>query len=671
MKNRRIKRLLSGLLAAGMLFAMQVSVPALASGDNPLSEEAEENEEDSEYVESSEILTEERSDVSAEEAADRLYGMGLLRGVGTDEDGKPIYELERTPTRAEALTMFVRLIGKERTALAGAWSTPFTDVPEWAAGYVGYAYDAGLTKGVSPDRFDSDSPVTAEQYLTFLLRALAYTEGTDFVWDQAHLLSDRIGLTDSAFDVQAGFTRGDAVLLSYRALSCRLSSGELTLAAVAFNTEHTGLPQIFINAGGGELTKEYLDCLVSVSSGEESRSFSDAAAQVKVRGNNSAKRPKKPYRIKFDSKMPMLGLNDGLKAKSWVLLAEYSDRSMLRNSTAFFLGEKILGADGYYVSDCCYVNLFIDGEYEGVYLLAEQQQVNKHRVNVTEPDKDDPRTDIGYLIEMDRYFDSEDPGITFRLRTSLPDDIETRKKAAVGYVIQSDIYSADQRNHIKKVMQNIWDIMRRASCYGEYYTLDANGNLIPDPDATSPEDCISKVVDLNSLADMFLLQELVENMDVSWSSFFFSIDLSENGNHKLTFEAPWDFDWSLGQGEYRENALWSSTRGTVGRDYNPWLHIVAGQEWFLKLAGERWNALEQSELIPQTCARISELTDTYGIAFACNFDRWPECMEYDAEFVSAKVSSLPTQEENAEWVAEFLRTREAFLNSLFNPTKAE
>ncbi len=61
------------------------------------------------------------------------------------------------------------------------------------------------------------------------------------------------------------------------------------------------------------------------------------------------KNEKKPYRIKFDKKQVMLGLNNDLSAKSWVLLAEYVDKTLLINTTAFFMGNEILGGDGYYV----------------------------------------------------------------------------------------------------------------------------------------------------------------------------------------------------------------------------------------------------------------------------------------------------------------------------------
>ena len=68
----------------------------------------------------------------AEDAADALYALGLFQGAGTDSDGAPVFELGRAMTRSEAVTMLVRLLGRENEALSGKWETPFTDVPAWA-----------------------------------------------------------------------------------------------------------------------------------------------------------------------------------------------------------------------------------------------------------------------------------------------------------------------------------------------------------------------------------------------------------------------------------------------------------------------------------------------------------------------------------------------------------
>ena len=157
----------------------------------------------------------------ATEAADKLHALGLFNGTGTGADGKPIYDLDRAPTRHEAVTMLVRLLGKEAEALAGTWETPFTDVAEWAKPYVGYAYANGLTSGTSATTYSGNDTVTASQYITFVLRALGYDSSTDFQWNKAWELSDKIGLTDGRYNAKTTkFLRGDVVIISYNSLSC-------------------------------------------------------------------------------------------------------------------------------------------------------------------------------------------------------------------------------------------------------------------------------------------------------------------------------------------------------------------------------------------------------------------------------------------------------------------
>jgi len=152
-------------------------------------------------------------------AANKLYELGLFKGTGTDENGAPIFELDRAPTRHEAVTMLVRLLGKDEEAKNGKWNIPFTDVADWAKPYVGYAYANGLTSGTSATTFGGDAKVSATQYLTFVLRSLGYTSGTDFEWDKAWLLSDKLGITDGRYGADSEFTRGDVAIISYNALS--------------------------------------------------------------------------------------------------------------------------------------------------------------------------------------------------------------------------------------------------------------------------------------------------------------------------------------------------------------------------------------------------------------------------------------------------------------------
>jgi hypothetical protein len=171
------------------------------------------------------------ADARTIDTADALNSLGLFEGTGKDDDGAPMYELDRSPTRNEAIVMLIRLLGKEQEALSGDWDMPFTDVVNWVKPYVGYAYAHGLTDGTSPTTFSGDLTVTATQYLTFVLRALGYKDGADFSWDKAWELSDQIGLTNGEYGAEStDFFRGDVVLVSVQALAVNQKDDGETLA---------------------------------------------------------------------------------------------------------------------------------------------------------------------------------------------------------------------------------------------------------------------------------------------------------------------------------------------------------------------------------------------------------------------------------------------------------
>ncbi len=155
--------------------------------------------------------------------ADSLSEMGLFLGTGNG------YELDRASTRAEAAVMLVRILGKEAEVKEGAYTDPFTDVPDWAENYVGYMYENGLTKGVSDTAFDPGTPCTSQMFTAFVLRALGYSEeGGDFTYAQAKEFAAGIGLAAGS-DTSGGFLRGDMVAASYSALFLPVNNGGGTI----------------------------------------------------------------------------------------------------------------------------------------------------------------------------------------------------------------------------------------------------------------------------------------------------------------------------------------------------------------------------------------------------------------------------------------------------------
>ncbi|MBQ7254946.1 MAG: hypothetical protein IJS31_01700 [Oscillospiraceae bacterium] len=163
-------------------------------------------------------------------SAECLHSMGIINGIGQDSAGQPLYQLGRPITREEAITVIVRLIGAEKDALEGAWDIPFEDVSDWASPYVGYAYHHKITLGTSTSRFSGSNAVSAEQYLTFLLRTLQYTDPADFTWDAPFALADRLGITYGEYANGCDFLRGDVCYVTWNAMTVSMKDGTACLA---------------------------------------------------------------------------------------------------------------------------------------------------------------------------------------------------------------------------------------------------------------------------------------------------------------------------------------------------------------------------------------------------------------------------------------------------------
>ena len=220
------------------------------------------------------------------DAADELYSLGLFAGTGTDAKGNPVYSLDRTLTRQEAITMVLSLLGKTEEARQTVSMTHFLDVDAWAVPYVGYAYQQGITAGVSSSEFGAHRDVTATEFLTFLLRCLGYENSKDFSWNKATAKTDWIGITRGDYADQDVLTRGDAVVACERTLHAFCKDSKKTLAEQILGLaldeplslpekvansdyvfrlsdmpEYTGAPYVILNAGIPSFSEDELSHL--------------------------------------------------------------------------------------------------------------------------------------------------------------------------------------------------------------------------------------------------------------------------------------------------------------------------------------------------------------------------------------------------------------------------
>ncbi|MCH5349808.1 MAG: CotH kinase family protein [Oscillospiraceae bacterium] len=440
----------------------------------------------------------------------------------------------------------------------------------------------------------------------------------------------------------------------------------------------------------------YEACTVTLTDTDGIVSVNAAEADVKVRGNWTTNYSKKPLRIKFSEKQNLLGLNDGAEMKNWVLLAEYKDTSMLRNKTALAISREILGADGLYAADSTLVEVEINGEYWGVYLLTEQQQVNPDRVNIYEPEKDYEAVDIGYFMEFDGYFFNEDDLHQFRVdyadnaplipfdgnggsgRTMSPLNTGHGDRTQdVGITIKSNIYSQYQHDFIASYINNIYRIMYEAAYNDKAYKFHWEYPELEESDST-PQHAVEIAVDVDSLADMYIISELTCDADIYWSSFFMDINMGRGGSelredvHEiglLTFEAPWDFDSAMGnkdrcadgKGFYAANIVYD-----VNDQYetiNPWLAVLMYEDWFQDIIREKWTSAYDSGVFDRAYEMIENDTAQYHDAFERNYQRWDNLLHNEAAGEWSKRSAqCKTHEESAAYLEEWLRTRVEFLN---------
>jgi len=321
---------------------------------------------------------------------------------------------------------------------------------------------------------------------------------------------------------------------------------------------------------------------------------------------------KKPYRLKFDTKINLLGLNNGNKFKSWVLLADYFDTSLLRNFTSFNLAKVF----DFYSSDCQHVELYLNGEYLGIYLLAEQQQIDKKRINIEEYKEGQAEIDnTGYLLEEDFSWRVEEPCISASLGGK-----------ELWFDIKSDTYEESQIAFIQSYIREAFEVLDNT----ESTELDA-----------------STYFDLNSAVDMFLYCLIICDGDPN-SSFY----LAKDKDGKIQFCAPWDEDWALGND--RDHT--SETKVEI----NNIVLEFAKFDWFNDLLVSRYNekkaqinsildtVTNEKELLAPSIERHFEKWDLIGKitmfqpAIYETFDSYDDYFDYLYNYLAARLSFVET-----------------------------
>ncbi len=420
--------------------------------------------------------------------------------------------------------------------------------------------------------------------------------------------------------------------------------------------------EIIYADGKKKTADKWIYSIVDVFNTEEKYMLS-ADASVKVRGNASAAASPYPLRIKFDKKQSMLGLNHNNDFKNWVLLKPWYE--VTTDYTAFMLGNKIY-EDRYYISDGTYVNVFVNGKYYGLYLLCEQNQVKKKRINVNEPEDGDTSTSTGYLVEIDNYAGNDlDANPYFKVpykyngnKITLT-DFTGRTGTLVTYTrytIHSEIYSDAQTEFISEYINNAFLILYSAVENNEFLMFDENYRIVSaNGTYNSAKDTISAVFDIESVVDTYLIEEIMGNYDRGNGSFYMCVDFSKNSKYKkLTFTAPWDFNWCIIGNDYIAGSFDDyAMDGKYAENPNPWLILFMKEEWFRALVAERINELYDAGTFDEV---LNKVTDNVKSA-ENDFKYWEENGGVDNAYnkalrtinkIKARVKWLKDESEN--WV---------------------
>lgn len=334
---------------------------------------------------------------------------------------------------------------------------------------------------------------------------------------------------------------------------------------------------------------------------------------IRGRGNSTWSTPKKPYKLKFSKKQDLFNMG---KNKHWVLLADYYDPTHIRNKVTYWIGKQ-LGMD--YTPECVYVDVVMNGEYYGSYLLSEQVRLDTERVDLDNLEDvpeavDEPTISGGYLLSM--CPDVLEDGKTFS--TSRRNDFLIESPEFEEYTNEA------QYNYIKNYVQKTEDAI-----YGSGFQAD--GKSYRD------------YMDVTSAVQYYWLQEFSANGDAFGST---SSYLYKKRNDKLFWGPLWDFDyvaWGNNDFEYYDCEGWM-------QNDRMWFAQLFKDSAFSKDVIAGWKDVRTQ--IEAAC-RDGGVIDQYAkeIEYSMNYNADLYGNNYDEELESC------TFDQNVDQLKQWMRKR--------------
>lgn len=334
----------------------------------------------------------------------------------------------------------------------------------------------------------------------------------------------------------------------------------------------------------------------------DSANVYDGWAGIEIRGHSSAWMPKKTFSIETrdaDSSgvdVPLLGMPEN---EDWVLTANYSDKTMLRNAYAYHLYRKM----DRWAARTAFCELVIDGEYQGIYVLGERIKRGADRVPIASISYEDTTgTELtgGYIFKIDW----EDPG-------DIGWNSEYPAINATGPLRYLFEYPKPENTHPAHV--------EYIKSYVDSFELAMQSPLFADPDLGW-----RRFADEDSFIDYIILSELTKNVD----GYRLSTFLYKDKEGKINAGPPWDYDLAWGNADYSEGWLptgWNYISQGAFSNQCPfwWQKFFADQDFQDRLAC-RWQELRQGPLDLATInAEFDSLSAVLSVSTDLNFTKWP------------------------------------------------
>lgn len=386
----------------------------------------------------------------------------------------------------------------------------------------------------------------------------------------------------------------------------KMPSEDITLHA---QWEIASLPAMYINLDNGvklkDVTREaYVNSTITITNTDEE--FDSLKAEFKGRGNGSWAETKKGYKIKFDKKQSLFGRE---KNKHWVIIActNFDDVTMSRNYLAYNMANEVFD-NIEYTTPAYWIEVYVNNEYQGVYLLCEHVRVGDGRVDI---ESEYGVLDTGYLIEYDYYASGEEGVDYFR--------VDGIKYAFTVHSPDPEDYATDGK--ISKA-----EYMRQVAYIKNYVTKVYHAAYSRDYDT------FSELADANSFVDMYILHELFKNVDTGYSSFY----LYKKPGGKLYAGPAWDFDATANtaydRGDRSPQGIYVAGEGQVDYLTSSELYInLYKTSGFKNAVKARWKTLSPAIRVFLDGRLNDDVYEANKEAMGKNFAKWKGKSQTQAE----------------------------------------